>query len=137
MDDSRSGACLCGAVQYRVDGEPLFTGYCHCASCRRHTGSAVAAFVGFRREQVSFASDTLAHFGSSPGVSRGFCAKCGTPVCYEAETYPGEIHLYIGTLNDPARFKPTFHVFHANRIPWFDTADTLPRHPGLPDEAPS
>lgn len=134
MDVSTSGRCLCGAVQYRFVGEPIFTSHCHCASCRRHTGSPMATFVGFRSEQVSMVGGTLQHYTSSPGVRRGFCANCGTPMSYQADKFPDEIHLYIGTLNDPGRFVPEFHVFHAERIPWFDTADTLPRYAGLPDE---
>ncbi|MGO7748595.1 GFA family protein, partial [Rhizobium ruizarguesonis] len=29
----RTGSCLCRAVAYSVEGEPLRTGLCHCADC--------------------------------------------------------------------------------------------------------
>ena len=55
---------------------------------------------------------------------------------YDADKFPDETHLYVGTLDDPERFVPTFHVFYAEHISWFDTADDLPRHQGLSGGAP-
>ena len=34
---------MCGAVQYELEGESEWTGYCHCHSCRKHTGAPVVA----------------------------------------------------------------------------------------------
>ena len=34
------GGCLCGAVRYRVEGEPALSSVCNCTSCQRRTGSA-------------------------------------------------------------------------------------------------
>ena len=130
MSNLAEGRCLCGAVQYKIEGEPLWAGHCHCASCRRNTGSAIATFAGFRPRQVSFTAAARRFYESSPGARRGFCEKCGTPMSYEAVKYPNEIHMYVGTLDDPELFAPTFHVFYSERINWFDTADDLPRHHG-------
>ena len=35
-----AGRCLCGAVTYETDAEPISVTYCHCDDCRRTTGSA-------------------------------------------------------------------------------------------------
>ncbi len=96
----------------------------------------MATFAGFRPDKVAFTAGARQFYASSPGVRRGFCEKCGTPVSYDADKYPNEIHLYVGTFDEPERFAPTFHVFYAEHINWFDTADDLPRHPGLPGDAP-
>ena len=125
-----TGRCLCGAVRFTAEGEPLWVVHCHCHSCRRNTGSALATFVGFPRARVRYTQGTPATYASSPGVTRSFCAACGTPLSYESERAPGEIHLYVSTLDRPEDFPPQKHVFFAERIPWFDTADDLPRHPG-------
>jgi hypothetical protein len=53
---------------------------------------------------------------------------CGTPLSYRADRFPGEVHLYLSTLDEPDRFEPQFHVFSAEKIAWFDTDDSLPRH---------
>ena len=122
------GRCLCGDVRFQVEGAPIWVGHCHCQSCRRNTGAAVATFVGFAPEQVTYTAGERQMYESSPGVRRRFCGKCGTPLSYEADRFPGEIHLYISTLDEPDRFIPEFHVFYAERIPWFEIADDLPRH---------
>lgn len=124
------GKCLCGNIQFRVEGEPAWVGHCHCHSCRRNTGAAVATFVGFSPDQVTYTTGERQIYKSSPGVRRGFCANCGTPLTYEADKFPGETHFYISSFNQPEKFIPQFHVFYAERIPWFEIADDLPRHAG-------
>lgn len=125
---SAAGGCLCGRVRFAAVGAPKWVAHCHCQSCRRHTGSAVATFVGFERTQVTFENPTRSLFASSPGVSRSFCNACGTPIAYEAESAPGEIHLYLGTFDDPGVHVADRHVFYAERVPWFEVHDDLPRH---------
>lgn len=36
------GSCLCGSVRYEVEEVPIRFANCHCARCRRATGSAYA-----------------------------------------------------------------------------------------------
>ena len=122
------GGCLCGALRYRIDAAPLWAGYCHCASCRCSTGAPVTMFVGAATDSVAFTRGERALFASSPGVERGFCAACGTPLTYESDRFPGETHFYISTFDDPEPLKPTFHVFCEERIRWLEIADNLPRH---------
>ncbi|NJN51345.1 MAG: GFA family protein, partial [Gammaproteobacteria bacterium] len=112
------GGCLCGRVRFEAAGEPKWVAHCHCRSCRHHTGSPVATFVGFTRTKVVFAAPNRSVFSSSPGVWRSFCNQCGTPIAYEAESAKGEIHLYVCTFDDPAQFVPERHVFYTDRLPW-------------------
>ncbi len=75
MDDNPeivTGGCMCGAVRYEAIGEPLDVGYCHCHSCRRHTGAPVVTFVMFEADQVRFTGRERSIYNSSPGVGRAF-----------------------------------------------------------------
>lgn len=134
---SGAGGCLCGRVRFEAQGEPKWVAHCHCRSCRRHTGSAVATFVGYERTQVTFARSNRSQFASSPGVCRSFCSRCGTPIAYEADSAPGEIHLYLGTFDDPNAHVAHRHVYYAERLPWFDVHDALPRHAAGGSDTPT
>ena len=39
------GGCLCGAVRYRSDAEPVMQVVCHCETCRKNSGSAFSMNV--------------------------------------------------------------------------------------------
>ena len=72
-----TGGCMCGAVRYEAVGEALDIGYCHCHSCRRHTGAPVVTFVVFEADNVHFTGRERRIYESSPGVARAFCGQCG------------------------------------------------------------
>jgi len=122
------GGCLCGAVRFTVAAKPFWSACCHCESCRRATASPVAAFVGFDEDSVQFRGDARRLFSSSSGVERSFCVNCGTPLSYRSTQWPGEIHLYAPTFDNPAAYPPTFHVHWAEKLTWFGVMDSLPKH---------
>ena len=71
---------------------------------------------------------TPRYFNSSPGVRRGFCETCGSPLAYEADRIPDEVHVYAASLSDPSSVNPSRHVFAKEQLPWFETMDALPRY---------
>jgi hypothetical protein len=123
------GHCLCGAIIFEADGAPLWSCFCHCESCRRNTSAPVTAFLGFRRTDVRFTGKPLRRFHSSPGVTRSFCADCGTPLAFEGERWPDEIHLYAASLAEPETFRPQGHVHWCEKLPWLLIDDDLPKFP--------
>jgi len=127
-----TGGCMCGAIRYEAKGPPRDVAFCHCNSCRKHTGAPVTAYVAFDREWVEFTRGDRKLYESSPGVYRAFCGECGTSLTWEApsSSIPGRytLELHICTLDDPDALVPESHVFHGERISWFDVHDTLPRY---------
>ncbi len=124
-----TGRCLCGDIRYRFEGEPLWVAHCHCESCRRQTSSAVATFVGVRSDTLTCTSGRPAVYHSTPGVDRSFCPRCGAPIAFASEQdFPGETHLYLGTLDDPNAVRATSHVHTAEQLTWFEVQDNLPRY---------
>ncbi len=61
-------------------------------------------------------------------VIRTFCGHCGTPLTYEAEDLPGEIHLLTGSADHPeaAHLAPQWHTFDNERISWVDLGAACP-----------
>ncbi|MCH7555435.1 MAG: GFA family protein [Proteobacteria bacterium] len=124
---SREGGCLCGAVRYRCVGEPLWVAHCHCRSCRRASGSVVMTWAGYRGENYGIIEGSPLGHESSKGVTRRFCGDCGTPLSYQSERYPGEVHITVGSLDHPEDMPPRGHVFTEEQISWLHIADDLPR----------
>jgi hypothetical protein len=50
-------------------------------------------------------------------------------MAFEAERYPGEIHLYAASLEDSSNFTAEGHVHFAEHVPWIELGDHLPRYP--------
>ena len=122
------GGCLCGAVRYRFAGDPLWVANCHCESCRKGSGAAMLTWVGLVGGQLTWTAGAPVRFESSPGVVRGFCVACGTPLTYEARRIADEVHLTIGTLDDPGSLPPTLHVWWEERLSWLHADDGLPKY---------
>jgi len=53
MSEVYSGRCLCGVVKFEARGKPKGIFWCHCDSCRRHTGAPVSVFAGFANDAVA------------------------------------------------------------------------------------
>ena len=134
--DSFEGGCLCGALRYAASGAPIDVGYCHCRTCQRSSGAPTLAWASFRSDALAYTRGSPASYRSSPRAVREFCAQCGTQIVFR-EDESSTVDLNIGSLDRPAALTPQYHIWTASRIPWFDTADALPRYPDAgPDSAP-
>ena len=125
-----TGRCLCGAVELRLSGEPLSVTYCHCGTCRRATGGPLAVFVGYDVSQIGYPKRTPRSFTSSPGIDRPFCPDCGSRIGYSDADLPSRLYLHLGILDHPERFVPLWHAWEADRLPWLQIDDDLPRFDG-------
>ena len=133
--EEREGRCLCGAVRYAVKGDPIWVAHCHCESCRRANSAAFATFAGFRRENFRLLAGEPGRYASSPGVWRSFCVRCGSPLTYEGERWPDEVHIHLPSLEDPLSLKPKAHVHVAEQLAWVHLADGLPRYATSPSSS--
>ena len=124
MDDQFEGGCLSGAVRFVATGQPKWVAWCHCQSCRRHSGAPVSVFAAFERARYVVTKGEITKFSSSPGVQRGFCAKCASTLTCESERLPKETHFRVGGFDQAARLRPTRHIFPEERLPWLHLGDT-------------
>ena len=123
------GGCLCGAVRYVADGEPLNSGICHCETCRRVASAPRLPFVGVRAWAFRLTLGTPVDYASSPGVTSSFCGRCGSPLTYRRADLPDELDVMTVSLDDPAAVPPTFHVWTSEALGWDHLAGDLPAHP--------
>ena len=81
MSDKFTGQCLCGSFLYSIptiDLEGAFS--CHCIGCRRATGSAFAAVVPFKIDNLNGDVSVLKKLthkgGSGNDLHRYCCQNC-------------------------------------------------------------
>jgi len=121
------GGCHCGAVRYRLEGEPAYVALCHCSDCRRSAGAPVVAWAAFREEALRMTKGEPRTRNSSGTAMRGFCAECGSGLFYRnAEILPGLVDVQSATLDEPECLPPGIHVQTAERIAWMKKAHELP-----------
>lgn len=114
----RQGHCLCGAVSFETRGAPRFISNCHCESCRRAASAPSVTWAGFQDDQVTMSGDPLTAFASSAGVERFFCGKCGSPLAFRGEKWPGETHIPVCAFNAPEELAPASDHFAEEMLPW-------------------
>jgi len=127
------GGCHCGAVRYRVEGEPVYHAFCHCGDCRRATGAPVVSWALFSNDNFRILQGEAKSYASSENAQRHFCGDCGSSLFYTNETvFPGKTDIQSGTLDDPDSLPIQIHVQTAERIAWMKDIDSLPQFERFP-----
>jgi hypothetical protein len=122
MPPPLTGRCLCGAVRYQVNDEPLVVYACHCTDCQKRSGSAFGLSMWVRRDAIEVIQGEAAlhasrHSDGSPRVGR-VCAQCGTRLWSEPGKHPGLAVMRPGTLDDTSSLQPAAHLWTRSAQPW-------------------
>jgi len=120
------GGCLCGAVRYKVEGNPILGAICHCRTCRKAVSAPTLPFTQFPLDAFAFTQGDPVEYRSSPPVIRSFCGRCGSQLTYRSDLEAGCIDIMTCSLDDPEVFAPTFHVWAAEKLKWDVIADGRP-----------
>ncbi len=139
MPTEFSGQCLCGAVSYQSEAEPVVAGHCHCIDCRKSSGAGHCSHMGVPETAVTITGKlTVYECPADSGniVSRAFCPACGAAVYSVNSSMPDMIFLRASSLDDPEMFKPMV-VVYASRAPSWDHMDPdLPSFGTMPEGGP-
>lgn len=119
MSEPRTGCCQCGNVAYEVTGPPHDPHLCSCGHCTRISGSPAMAWVGFRRDELTWTGPAgePAWFSTWPSLHRGFCARCGTHLVSVADDSE-MIMVTVFSLAERAGLDPVGHSFRHDAVPW-------------------
>ena len=122
MTQILTGGCLCGAVRYTYEGEVGPAGYCHCADCRRVSGSAFGISVRVAAAGFSITAGVPKSFtklgDSGRLVTRFFCGDCGSPLYTLPPLHPEVVFIKAGSLDDPGAVKPNRQAWTRSRVDW-------------------
>lgn len=136
------GACLCGAVRYRCDAAPIWSGHCHCNTCKKLSGAPFTtaftvkteAFHMLRGKTLSFARG--AESGHAVRTQR--CADCGAWVWAERDARPDFRAVLATTLDDPRSLPLVAHAYVSEASPWVTLDPALTQFQKMPeDELPT
>ena len=133
-----SGSCLCGCINYRIS---CFEGpfmFCHCSRCRKSSGSASASNAVVKRAnfQICHGAEHLKCYKTPAGISRIFCAECGSPIYSQKDHELDILRIRLGTLDTPLEgvIKPQAHIFVASKADWDNICDDLPQFAQFPSK---
>ena len=56
-----TGHCLCGAVNFTINAEPVASGQCHCKDCQRASGTGHMSLAFFKAEDVELSGETASY----------------------------------------------------------------------------
>ncbi|SEO65683.1 GFA family protein [Aquisalimonas asiatica] len=126
---SLSGSCLCGGVQYEVNGDLSDVYNCHCSMCRKLHASAFRTCAKVRAEdwRTVRGQELLKSYESSPGEFKVFCSTCGSSIHTKFGAKPEVYALPLGTLDTDPGVRAARHVFVGSKAPWFEITDDLPQ----------
>jgi hypothetical protein len=88
----------------------------------------VVVFASVHRDAFTVTKGAPTKRISADLGERWFCARCGTQLAMRGDD-PDLVDFTVASLDDPSSITPRFHIWTERQLPWFQTADELPRHP--------
>ena len=128
------GSCLCGGVRFEVERAAGPFDLCHCARCRKVSGSAYLTWLGVRREEFRFleGADLIRTYEcpvreSPPAYDTSFCSRCGSQVPNPSKVREAWFEIPAGALDDDPLVRPDKHIYVDCKAPWDSIAGDLPQ----------
>jgi len=114
------GSCLCRGVQFEVAAEPSAVRYCHCASCKKLSGSIGTANMRAPSASIRILAgeDLLQTYQPDEGSSKTFCSRCGSNLFGGGWPERQEVSVRLSAIDTPFDRKPTAHNYVRSVAPW-------------------
>jgi hypothetical protein len=120
----RTARCACRRASITLAGDPEQLGVCHCANCRRRTGSAFGISAYFARTAVRDQRGALTRFafhhaGLQHEQERFFCSHCGSTLLWHISTLPQLVGVAGGCFDEGEPLpEPRDSLAHHQKLPW-------------------
>ena len=130
-----TGQCLCGDISFEAEGEVPVMAKCHCTACRQSTGSAFAALMFMKQDDVKVSGVPKTYQHSSDAgstMTKHFCDKCGTPLFTQNSNRAGMLGLRAGVINEHEEFMPKANVYTSSKMKATVLEDDIPAFDKMP-----
>lgn len=123
------GGCLCGAIQFEINGPIRDIIHCHCSQCRRAQGTAFATNANVDAKDFRFVcgQDQLSEYVMSDAFSKFFCRHCGSPILGQRHNKPDVVRIRLGTIASDISERPAEHLHVGSKANWDVILDELPQ----------
>jgi hypothetical protein len=118
------GSCLCGGVQFEVREDLDGFRYCHCASCKKLSGSigTANARASSAAIHVTAGEELLRTYQPDEGSAKTFCSRCGSNLFGGGWPESEHASVRLSAIDTPFEGKPQAHNYVRSVAPW----ETLP-----------
>jgi hypothetical protein len=129
------GSCLCGKVAYEISPPFKIFQYCHCARCRKVSGSAHASNMFVPPDQFKWlhGEECVGRYEHPEAkyFATGFCKNCGSSLPWAVQGGKN-IVVPAGTLDEDPGITPQQNIFWGSKASWYISPCDLPKHEGFP-----
>ena len=118
------GSCLCGGVSFEVVEDFEGVVQCHCASCKKLSGSTGTVNGRVRTEAIRVVAgeELLRSYQPSEGTAKTFCSQCGSNLFGGGWPRSERSSVRLSALDTHFERGPEAHTFVRSVAPW----ETLP-----------
>ncbi len=123
------GGCLCGGVQYEIEGDQKGFYHCHCTRCRKATGTGHASNIMVTSGTLKWKQGEERIRSFKPPQAKRFmnvfCSECGARL----PRYVPEMNFIIvpaGSLDHEPAITPQARIFWDSRANWSCSGAGLP-----------
>jgi hypothetical protein len=114
-----TGSCMCGSVQYELDGDLREVIACHCRQCRKSSGHYSAATATSPEHFKLLVSEGLKWYRASDSAQRGFCGNCGSSLFWKPD-HKNHISIFAGTIDGRTDLNLASHIYTHEKGDYYD-----------------
>ena len=127
-----NGACFCGAVKYKVEGNLRDARSCHCSMCRKAFSAQASAYALVEPDEFTWVTgeDLLSSYDAENDVGLQFCSICGSTLC---GTSNGKVHgVTLGCVEGAPEITLGMHIFVGSKASWETIPEGIPQYEEWP-----
>ena len=125
------GNCLCEQIEFTVNDNFVYAGYCHCSNCRRYSGAIAIGGIQVDDLVITKGKMNIKKYSKSEQSISYFCRTCGSGLFVEKPD-AGLIHMRYASLDETPTLMPQAHIYVASKADWYEINDNLPQYSEAP-----